>query len=77
MVEHWWGVLAPAGLPGEIAARLTGDLKTILESHEFATRLDPLGVTISHASPAQFRGLIEGDTARWADIVKSVGISVP
>ena len=77
VVEHWWGVLAPAGLPGEIAARLTGDVKAILESQEFATRLEPLGVTVSHASPAQFLGLIESDTARWADIVKSVGISVP
>ena len=61
----------------EIAARLTGDLKAILDSHEFATRLAPLGVSASHASPAQFRALIESDTARWADIVKSVGISVP
>src|SRR5437016_6290618 len=77
VVEHWWGVLAPAGLPAEIAARLTGDLKAILESQEFAMRLEPLGVTVSHASPAQFRGLIESDTVRWADIVKSVGISVP
>jgi tripartite-type tricarboxylate transporter receptor subunit TctC len=77
VVEHWWGVLAPAGLPSEIAARLTGDLKAILDSHEFATRLAPLGVTASHASPAQFRALIESDTARWANIVKSVGISVP
>src|SRR5258708_3081907 len=77
VVEHWWGVLAPAGLPPEIAARLTGDLKAILDSHEFATRLTPLGVTASHASPAQFRALIESDTARCAEIVKSVGISVP
>jgi tripartite-type tricarboxylate transporter receptor subunit TctC len=76
VVEHWWGVLAPAGLPPEIAARLTGDLKAILDSQEFATRLAPLGVTASHASPAQFRALIESDTARWAEIVKSVGISV-
>jgi tripartite-type tricarboxylate transporter receptor subunit TctC len=77
VVEHWWGVLAPAGLLPEIAARLTGDLKAILDSQEFAMRLAPLGVTASHASPAQFRALIEGDTARWAEIVKSVGISVP
>ena len=77
VVEHWWGVLAPAGLPPEIAARLTGDLKAILDSLEFATRLAPLGVTASHASPAQFQALIESDTARWAEIVKSVGISVP
>ena len=77
VVEHWWGVLAPAGLPPKIAARLIGELKAILASGEFATRLEPLGVTVSHASPEQFRGLIESDSARWADIVKSVGISVP
>ena len=75
VVEHWWGVLAPADLPPEIAARLSKDLETILDSPEFATRLAPLGVTASRASPAQFRALIESDTKRWADIVKSVGIS--
>jgi tripartite-type tricarboxylate transporter receptor subunit TctC len=75
IVEHWWGVLGPAGLPPEIAARLSKDLKAILDSPEFATRLAPLGVTASHASPAQFRALIESDTKRWADIVKSIGIS--
>ena len=39
VVEHWWGMLAPAGLPPAIAARLTRDLKAILDSHELATRL--------------------------------------
>jgi tripartite-type tricarboxylate transporter receptor subunit TctC len=77
VVEHWWGVLAPASLPPEIAARLTGNLKAILDSPEFAARLAPLGVMASHVSPSQFRALIESDTARWANIVKSVGISVP
>jgi len=77
VVEHWWGVLAPAGLPPEIAARLTGDLKAILDSPQLGAHLAPLGVTASHASPAQFRALIESDAARWAEIVKSAGISVP
>jgi tripartite-type tricarboxylate transporter receptor subunit TctC len=77
VVEHWWGLLAPAGMAPEIAQRLTGELKHLLDSQEFATRLAPLGVAVSHASPAQFQGLIESDTRRWAEIVKSVGISVP
>src|SRR5271166_5318951 len=77
VVEHWWGVLAPAGLPPEIAARLTGDLEAILDSPELTAHLAALGVTASHASPAQFRALIESDAARWAQIVKSAGISVP
>src|SRR5437763_9053819 len=77
VVEHWWGILAPAGLPLDIAARLTRERRIVLDSHELATRLEPLGVTASRASRAQFRALIESDTARWADIVKSVGITVP
>jgi tripartite-type tricarboxylate transporter receptor subunit TctC len=74
VVEHWWGVLAPTGVPAEIAARLTADLRAILDSQEFASHLIALGVAISHATPAQFRALIESDTARWAEIVNSVGI---
>jgi tripartite-type tricarboxylate transporter receptor subunit TctC len=77
VVEHWWGVLAPAGLPPEIAARLTGDLEAILDSPELTAHLAALGITASHASPAQFRALIESDAARWAQIVKSAGISIP
>jgi tripartite-type tricarboxylate transporter receptor subunit TctC len=75
VVEHWWGVLAPAGVRAEIAARLTADLRSILDSQEFASHLIPLGVTVSHATPAQFRALIESDTARWAEIVNAVGIA--
>jgi tripartite-type tricarboxylate transporter receptor subunit TctC len=77
VVEHWWGFLAPAGLPPPISARLTDELNKVLASPELASRLIDLGVTPSHASVAQFRALIESDTARWADIVRSIGISVP
>jgi tripartite-type tricarboxylate transporter receptor subunit TctC len=77
VVAHWWGVLAPARLPPEIAARLTAGIKAVVDSDDTAARLQTLGVTPSHASPAQFRALIESDTARWAEIVSSVGVSIP
>ncbi len=77
VVEHWWGVLAPAGIAPAIAARLTAELRAILDAPDFATRLEPLGVTPSRGSPDQFRALIESDTRRWAEIVKTVGIAVP
>src|SRR5438876_9372714 len=77
VVVRWWSVAGPAAMQPDGAARLVGALIAMLDSQEFAMRLAPLGVTASHASPAQFRALIESDTARWAEIVKSVGISVP
>ena len=77
VVEHWWGVLAPAGLPSAIAARLAAELRAALEAPDIVARLAPLGVTPSLVSPAQLRALIESDTARWAEIARSVGISVP
>ena len=76
VVEHWWGVLAPAGLPPAIAARLTAELQAVLDAPEFATRLQPLGVAPAHATAEQFRALIAADTARWAEIVKAAGIAV-
>jgi tripartite-type tricarboxylate transporter receptor subunit TctC len=76
VVEHWWGVLAPAGLPPAIAARLTADLQAVLDAPEFATRLQPLGVAPAHVAPEKFRELIASDQARWADIVKAAGITV-
>jgi tripartite-type tricarboxylate transporter receptor subunit TctC len=77
VVAHWWGVLAPARLPPEISARLTAGIKAVIDADDIAARLVTLGVTPSHASPAQFRALIESDTARWAEIVSSVGVSTP
>jgi len=74
VVEHWWGVLAPAGVPPAVAARLTKELSAILAEADFAERLTPLGVTPSRSTPQQFRALLESDTARWADTVKSAGI---
>jgi len=75
VVEHWWGILAPAGVPPAIAARLSKALSTLLADAEFVKRLDPLGVTPSQATPAEFGALLASDTARWAAIVKAAGIT--
>jgi len=74
VVEHWWGVLAPAGLPPAIAARLNAALQDALDAPDMAARLAPLGVTPAHRSPDAFRALIASDTARWSDIVRAAGI---
>ncbi len=75
VVEHWWGVLAPAGLAPATAARLSAALQATLDAPDIAARLAPLGVTPAHRSPQEFRALIATDTARWAGIVRAAGIT--
>jgi tripartite-type tricarboxylate transporter receptor subunit TctC len=75
VVEHWWGVLAPAGLPPATAARLSAALQAALDAPDIAARLAPLGVAPAHRSPQEFRALIATDTARWAAIVRAAGIT--
>lgn len=77
VVEHWWGILAPAGVPAEIVTRLHKELSAVLADPDFATKLEPLGVAPSTKSPEEFRALLESETARWAEIVRSVGVVVP
>ena len=57
-----------------IAERLSKELAAVLATEDVAQRFAPLGVVPSRKAPADFRALIESETARWAEIVKSAGI---
>ena len=60
----WFGVLAPAGTPPAIVARLNAELNRALKSRAVLERLAVLGADPLAGSPAQFGTLIQSETAR-------------
>ena len=71
---QWYGVLAPAHTPGNIVAKLHGDIARILQSPDVKDRLlgdgaDPVGNT-----PEEFTRFIESETAKWAKVALDAGI---
>jgi len=74
VVRDWQGVLAPAGTPAPIIARLHGEIVRILRHPENQERFNALGLNIIASSPKEFRDDIASELKRWAKVVKEAGI---
>ena len=72
--SNWWGIVAPAGTPAPIVARLQPAIGAVLDSPETRKRFDLEGAEVLRLGPAQFGELIASDTARWSQVVKQAGI---
>lgn len=71
----WHGMLAPAGTPPEVIARLAAELKKALATPVVIERLDGLGLVPVGNTPAEFRATIEEQVRLFAEMVRLAGIT--
>ena len=76
IVEHWWGVMAPAGVAKPVIDKLHGGIVNAVNAPDVRERFTVLAVEPRTMTQQQFRTLIEHDVARWAKVVKDAGIKV-
>ena len=69
----WYGVLAPAGTPVAIVARLNREIARALQTPDTQARLRNDGVEIRGGTPEDFAALIKAELAKWAAIVADSG----
>jgi len=72
----WYGILAPAGTPRDIVAKLQAAVQTTLDSKEVQDKLAAQGCEVMKGSSAQFAAMIRDDLPRWAKIVKDSGATL-
>jgi tripartite-type tricarboxylate transporter receptor subunit TctC len=69
----WFGVVMPAGTPGEIIGRMNGELVAALKRGEIRERVIAAGAEPSPSTPQEFGALIRDEIAKWAEVVKASG----
>ncbi|WP_416052469.1 Bug family tripartite tricarboxylate transporter substrate binding protein [Cupriavidus basilensis] len=74
VVNSWFGLLAPAGTPPALVARLQQTVAKVLATPEVKQRIEQLGAVPGGDSPAAFAAVIRADTEKWARVIKSAGI---
>ena len=74
-VTGWYAVLAPAGTPANIVARLNEETTRILGSAAVKDRFLAMGAEPWPTSSDKAREFIAAETARWGKIVKAAGIT--
>jgi tripartite-type tricarboxylate transporter receptor subunit TctC len=72
--DLWYGMLAPAGTPNDIVARVNADMRKVLALPEVKSALGAQGMEIAPGSPEDMAALMRRDAARWASVVKQAGI---
>ena len=75
VMESWWGVLGPAGIPEAVITRLNTELARILQLNDVKERFANLGVEARSSTPAEFRALIKAEIPRYAKLIKDIGIT--
>jgi len=72
----WHAIVAPPGLPKDVAATLTRAINQTLDDAATKKALTDLGVDIVNSSPEHLRDYIKSEIPKWAKVVKASGAKV-
>jgi tripartite-type tricarboxylate transporter receptor subunit TctC len=71
---NWWGIVAPAGTPPEIVAKLHAALSQVQDMPEVQKQFDAQGAAVQKMSSDEFGKFAISEMNRWERVVKEAGI---
>ena len=76
VITNFTGLVAPAGLPADVADTLHRAAVQALQDDAVKKSFASMGVEAVGSTPAQFSALIRADFQRWATVIKAKGIKL-
>jgi len=77
VLEPWHGILAPAGTPKALIAKINKDVVAALNAPEIRSRLLAVGIdNIIGSSPEELARFIKAEMAKYGKLVKAAGIQM-
>ncbi|OZI77159.1 Bug family tripartite tricarboxylate transporter substrate binding protein [Bordetella genomosp. 12] len=73
---NWQGIVAPAGTPAPIIARLNTEFNRILKDPEVQKAISDTGSQAGGGTPEEFGAFIRDETAKWAKVIKAGNITL-
>ena len=74
--DVWYGLLAPAGTPAPVIAKLNATVNARLKTPEMQASLAKLSLDARPMTPQQFGDVLAKDMQQWADLAKQTGIKL-
>ena len=72
--SDWTGLLAPAGTPPDVVAKLSAAANDAVNSPEVQAMLNKLGWQAQKSTPQEFMTFVAADAGKWPRIVKAAGL---
>jgi tripartite-type tricarboxylate transporter receptor subunit TctC len=70
----WGGLLAPAGTPKAVVAKLNAEVNRILALPDVKQKLQDAGIEPAQGSPEQFAQFLSSEMVKWAKVARDAGI---
>jgi tripartite-type tricarboxylate transporter receptor subunit TctC len=72
--SNWYGIVAPAGTPQPVIARLHKDITAVLNSPEVRDTLLARGIETTTSTPEAFTAYIKSETAKWGKVIRAANL---
>ena len=72
----WFGVVAPAGTPAPVVARLNAEITAALNDPQIQASMRNLGVEPAPGRPDAFEAYIRSETQKWAKVIRQANIKL-
>ena len=70
----WWALVAPAGTPPAVIARLSAETQKALADPGVKERLNALGAVVTPSTPEQLAAFLQAEVTKWARVIKAANI---
>ena len=71
----WYALMAPAGMPRDLVAKLNGEMVKMLAEPALAKRFVDQGQEPKSTTPAELAAYMRAETGRWAGVIKTAGLA--
>ena len=75
-IDTWWGLVAPAGTPADVVAKLNAEFVAALNSPEAKARCAAVMAEPVASSPEQFGTFMKSELGKYEKVVKASGAKV-
>lgn len=74
--DSWFGIMAPAGTPREVVARVNADVVKSLDSAEVKDIITRQGGEVMGSTPEQMAAQIRNDREKWGRVIREAGVKI-
>jgi tripartite-type tricarboxylate transporter receptor subunit TctC len=75
-IDTWYGLVAPAGTPRDIIAKLNAETVRILNLPDLRERTRSQGIELAGSTPEQFSAFLKEDIAKWRQVIREFKITI-
>jgi tripartite-type tricarboxylate transporter receptor subunit TctC len=72
---NWWGFFGPAGMPPAVVETLNKAIGEVLKDEDTRKKLNMMGYELTGSSPQDFGVYVKNENVKWAEVIKSQGLT--